>query len=72
MNLITGEVVEIYVGGGVTKAKVRIGGAFVNVPLTLLMEVRVGDVIVVSSGLAISKVEVGTGKEVDYVLGNPG
>lgn len=72
MNLITGEAVEIYVVGGVTKAKVRIGGAFVNVPLTLLMDVRVGDEIVVSSGVALSKVETGTEKEADHVLGNPG
>jgi hydrogenase maturation factor len=72
MNLITGEVAEIYVAGGLTKGKVKISGAFIDVPLTLLMDVRVGDEIVVSSGVALSKVDSGPGKGENYVLGNPG
>ena len=39
------------------KAKVSIGGTYIRVPLTLLMEARVGDEILIESGIAISKTE---------------
>jgi hydrogenase maturation factor len=56
MNLITGTLEEIYVDSGIVKGKVRVGGAFIRVPLMLLMDARIGDEIVVSSGVAISRV----------------
>ncbi|MBI3585933.1 MAG: HypC/HybG/HupF family hydrogenase formation chaperone [Ignavibacteriales bacterium] len=58
MNLISGELVEIYIAEGTTMGKVRVGGAFMRVPLTFLMETKVGDKILMESGVAISKVEV--------------
>jgi hydrogenase maturation factor len=72
MNLFTGEITEIYVCEGVTIAMVRVGGAFVRVPLTLLMDAHVGDWILVESGIAIGKVEPERQKENTHVLGDPG
>jgi hydrogenase maturation factor len=57
VNLITGKIVEIYLEGGIAKAKLSVGGAYVRVPLMLLMDVRVGDEVLVEAGVAISKVE---------------
>ncbi len=67
MNLITGTVEEIFVEGGATKAKVKVGGVFIKVPLTLLMDARVGDEILVSAGVALSKLEPLRGKGEDCV-----
>ncbi len=58
MNLLSGELTEIYIAEGTTMGKVRVGGAFTRVPLTFLMEAKVGDKILMESGVAISKVEV--------------
>lgn len=68
MNVITGRIVEIYIEGGTTRAKVRVGGAHVTVVMTLLMEARVGDAIVIDSGIAISRVEPSEREEPLYVL----
>ena len=57
MNLSSGEIVEIYVEDGTTYAKVRVKGTFTRVPLIFLPEVRVGDTVLIDSGVAISKVE---------------
>jgi hydrogenase maturation factor len=57
MNIITGQLEEIYVNDGMTMGKVSVRGAFLKVPLTLLMSARVGDTIVIESGVAISKSE---------------
>lgn len=37
--------------------KVSVRGAFVKVPLTFLMEAKVGERVVIESGVAISKPE---------------
>lgn len=55
--MMTGKIEEIYVDSGVVKAKVRVAGAFIRVPLMLLMDARVGDEILVESGIAISRIE---------------
>lgn len=56
MNLVSGELAEIYIEEGTTMGKVRVSGAFARVPLTFLMEAKVGDKILIESGVAISKV----------------
>lgn len=56
MNLLNGEIIEIYVQDFTTCAKVRVGNAFMRVPLMVLPDARVGDVVLISSGVAISKV----------------
>jgi hydrogenase maturation factor len=69
VNLVTGRIVEIYVEDGVTKAKASVSGAFIRVALTLLMNARVGDEILIESGVAISSVN-NEEKENEYVLGD--
>jgi hydrogenase maturation factor len=55
MNLITGFIEEIYVHDGTTIGKVNVRGAYLKVPLTFLIDARVGDSILIESGVAISK-----------------
>jgi hydrogenase maturation factor len=57
MNPISGQIEEIYVHEGMTMGKVNVRGAFLRVPLTFLMDARIGDTIVIESGVAISKTE---------------
>jgi len=57
MNFITGDIEEIYVEDGSAIARVNVRGAMVRVPLTFLLEAKVGDTILIESGVAISKVE---------------
>jgi len=57
MNVVTGEIEEIYIENGQTKGKVRTKQSFVHVPLLLLMDLRVGDYVVVESGVALSKIK---------------
>ena len=58
MNLISGRIEEIYVREGMTMGKVNVRGALLmNVSLTFLIEAKIGDTIVVESGVAISTTE---------------
>jgi hydrogenase maturation factor len=70
MNLVTGRIVEIYLEDGVAKAKVDVDGVFMRVPLMLVMNTRVGDEILVGSGVAVAKVESRERKEPQYVSGD--
>ena len=56
MNLVTGRILELYIESGITRAKVNVGGAQFRVVMTFLMDARVGDNILVDSGVAISTV----------------
>ena len=55
MHPVTGEIVEIYLQEGSTTANVRVDGSFIAVPLLLLMNARVGDHILIDSGIALSR-----------------
>ena len=55
MNLVSGVIEEIYVQEGMTMGKVSVRGPSLKVPLIFLMDARVGDTIVIESGVAISK-----------------
>ena len=55
MNLISGRIEEIYVREGVTMGKISVRGAFMKVPLIFLTEAKIGDTIVIESGVAISR-----------------
>jgi hydrogenase maturation factor len=57
MNVLTGEVVEIYVEDGKSMGKVSVNGAFAHVALMLLMDAKVGDTVLIDSGVALSRVE---------------
>ena len=63
MNLIEGEIVETYSRDGLRMAKVRISGAYMRVPLLLLPETKVGDRVLIESGVAISRIETEQLKE---------
>jgi hydrogenase maturation factor len=54
MNILTGQIEEIFVADGMTMGKVSIRGAYVRVPLTFLMSAKIGDTILIESGVAIS------------------
>lgn len=56
MNLVTGEIVEIYLDTWTKMAKVRVNGVFIRVPLLLLPDAQVGDRVLIESGVAIAKV----------------
>ena len=63
MSLVSGAILEIYVEDGITMAKVNVKGAFVRVPVLLLSQASVGDVVLIDSGVAISRVEELTKEE---------
>lgn len=50
-----GRIEEIYIEDGVTRARVVVDGKRVPVTLTLMLNARVGDVVVVDAGLAFPK-----------------
>ncbi len=57
MNVLTGEVVEIYLEDGKSIGKVSVSGAFTHVALMLLIDVKVGDRVLIDSGIALSRIE---------------
>ncbi|MDP9291127.1 MAG: HypC/HybG/HupF family hydrogenase formation chaperone [Verrucomicrobiota bacterium] len=57
MNLVYGEIVELFVEDAMRFGKIRIGGAFKNVSLELLADAERGDTVLMCDGVAISKVE---------------
>jgi len=69
MRLVTGEIVEIHPDAQKPMARVRVAGAFVRVSIMFLPEAKVGDCILIDSGVAIAKVEPQS-EENQNVLGN--
>jgi hydrogenase maturation factor len=57
MNIVSGEIVEIYIHEGTTMAAVSVGGAVMRVPILLLSDAKVGDVVLIESGIALSRIE---------------
>ena len=57
MNPYSGEIAEIYLDEGTTMANVVVKGVLVRVPLTLVMNARVGDSVLIESGVAIGTIE---------------
>ncbi len=51
MNLITGSIERIWNEDGVLKAKVNIGGAMRTITLLLPSEPRIGDRVLIESGV---------------------
>ncbi|HTY37491.1 MAG TPA: HypC/HybG/HupF family hydrogenase formation chaperone [Bacteroidota bacterium] len=63
MNLVSGIIEEIYVREGMAMGRINVRGALMNVSLTFLMDARIGDTILVESGVAISKTQLQTASE---------
>jgi len=57
MNFQSAEIKEIFVEDGTTMARVCIEGEFVSVPILFLARAKVGDVVLIESGVAISTLE---------------
>ncbi|MBI5463937.1 MAG: HypC/HybG/HupF family hydrogenase formation chaperone [Ignavibacteriales bacterium] len=68
MNLLTGTIREISESGQERVGKVSVNGAIVHVPLLLIPDAKVGDEVLVESGVAIARVE--QPKEQNHVSGN--
>jgi hydrogenase maturation factor len=58
MTVVTGKLSEVYIEEGMSMGKVDVQGVFVKVPLILLFEAKVGDRVLIDSGVAISIINV--------------
>jgi hydrogenase maturation factor len=56
MNLIYGEIVDVFQEEGLRRGKVRVGGALKIVTLDLLADADKGDEVLLCDGVAIGKV----------------
>jgi hydrogenase maturation factor len=70
MNLIFGEIVEVFTEHGMRMGTVRVGGARKKVPLDLLTNASCGDTVLLCDGVAIGRVEGGRKTEINDVPGN--
>ena len=70
MNLLTGQLEELYIEDGTTMGKVNVNGAFMRVPLFFLLDAKVGDTVLIESGVGISIYQ--DEFETDYVLSDTG
>ena len=66
---LKGEITEIFVEEGSTRAKVLVDGSYLNVPIFLLMNARVGDQIIIDDGIALSKIDPRSKRK--SKIGNP-
>ena len=57
MNLIYGEVVDVFEEGSLRMGRIRIGGAMKIMALELIDDPRHGDVVLLCDGVAISRVK---------------
>ncbi len=57
MSLVSGIIREITLEGGVPMARVSVEGAITKVPLVFVKEAVVGDTILISSGVAITRIQ---------------
>jgi hydrogenase maturation factor len=70
MNLIYGEIVDVFSGPEPRLGKVRVCGAMKIIPLDLLTDPTAGDKVLLCDGVAIGKVDEGAPKEKAYVPGH--
>lgn len=66
MNLVYGEIVDVFTEEGVRMGKIRTGGAMKRAALELITDARPGDVVLLCDGVALSKVQ----EEATHVSGN--
>jgi hypothetical protein len=70
MNLLYGEVLEIFTEDGLCFGRIRLHGATKKIPLELLTDAACGDIVPICDGVAIS--EVAPNEMRNDVSGNPG
>lgn len=57
MILVAGHIVQLFEQDGTRMAKVQVSAALISVSVARTSEVRVGDSVLVDSGVAIAKIE---------------
>ena len=67
MNLIYGEIIEVFSEEGMPVGKVRVHGATKKIPLGLLTDASRGDRVLICDGVAISKVATPRATEEKHV-----
>ena len=72
MNLVYGEIVEVFTEHGMRMGVVRVGGARKKIALDLLTNASCGDRVLLCDGVAIGRVEGGRETESNDVSGNTG
>lgn len=72
MNPITGVIRTITLEGGIPVARVSVDGALMRVSLVFVRDAAVGDTILISSGIAISRLNDSQSQENPDVSGHPG
>ena len=70
MNLVYGEIVEVFSEEGTLFGRVRVHGATKKIPLGLLTDAAQGDRVLICDGVAISKVADSSLKETNHVPGD--
>ncbi len=72
MNLLYGNIVEIFSQDGMRMGKVRVAGTVKNIPLELLTDVQPGDRVLLCDGVAIGKVSGSAKRGTQNVPGDSG
>ncbi len=70
MNLLYGEIIEVFLEDGMRMGLIEIGGARKKFPLDLLTNADCGDTVLLCDGVAIGRVEGGRRAETNNVPGN--
>ena len=70
MNLIYGEIIEVFSENGLPIGKVRVHGATRKIPLGLLTDAARGDRVLICDGVAISKVAAPNERKTENVSGD--
>ena len=70
MNLVYGEVTELFIENGMRMGLVRVFGALKKVPLDLLTSIQRGDTVLICGGVAISKSTNTVGDKIKHVSGD--
>lgn len=70
MNLLYGEIVDVFIEQGMRMGTVKVGGARKKIALDLLTNARCGDTVLLCDGIAIGRLEGGRKVENNDVSGN--
>ncbi len=70
MNLVYGEVTDLFIENGMQMGLVRVSGALKKVPLDLLTSIQRGDTVLVCDGVAISKATDTIAGKIRHVSGD--
>mgnify|MGYP001356892281 CR=1 FL=1 len=72
MHCVTGKIIELYMEGELPMAKVGVHGAFLRVPVSFTQGAKVGDFLLIESGVAIAIVPTPISEEQNNVSGDTG